>query len=246
MIFTGKPVSPLLPLLTGNRPFSPLVYRPTVWLNSTRGLFQDSSFTTPAVADADPVGGWQDQSGNGNHVTQATTTKRPALKLSIRNGQPVIRFDGVDDNLQKVFTGGNLSQPYTTFAVYALRSWNAGDTKVIYTGTSDNPQWADVNLWRMFAGVTVNTAVTADALWHVNSVEWNAGSTKYRLDGGSETTAAANPGAAVMAGLVLGTTSTSTAPADVDVMQVIVYPGLLTAVQKANVFNYLNGLARTF
>ncbi len=56
-----------------------------------------------ALADGDPVGGtgneWLDQSGNGNHLVQATAGLRPLFKTNIVNGQPVVRFDGSDDTL---------------------------------------------------------------------------------------------------------------------------------------------------
>lgn len=77
--------------------FSPLSLNPSLWLKADRGLYQESTFTTPAVADADPVGGWQDQSGNARHMIQTTAGNRPALKLAIKNGKPVVRFDGVND-----------------------------------------------------------------------------------------------------------------------------------------------------
>lgn len=79
--------------------WTPRVLSPALWLVADRGLFQDSGYTTPAAADGDPLGGWQDQSGNGRHATQATAAKRPVLKLAIQNGRPVVRFDSSDDTL---------------------------------------------------------------------------------------------------------------------------------------------------
>ncbi len=80
-------------------PFDPLSLSPALWLKADAGLYQDSAQTTLATADADPVGAWQDQSGNARHVTQATAGSRPTLKLSIQNGLSVVRFDGSDDYL---------------------------------------------------------------------------------------------------------------------------------------------------
>ncbi len=42
-------------------------------------LFQDSAGATPVTAQGQPVGLVRDQSGNGNHAAQATSTKRPYL-----------------------------------------------------------------------------------------------------------------------------------------------------------------------
>lgn len=64
-----------------------------LWLDAQLSpLWQDSAMTTKAAADADPVGAWGDYSGNGNHALQATAGKRPALKLAIQAGRPVLRF----------------------------------------------------------------------------------------------------------------------------------------------------------
>jgi len=71
-----------------------------LWLKADTGLWQDAAMTTPAVADGDVVGAWADQSGNGNHATQGTTAAKPLLKLAIKNGKPVVRFDGTDDLLR--------------------------------------------------------------------------------------------------------------------------------------------------
>lgn len=65
-------------------------------------LFQDAAGTTPVTADGDPVGLMMDKSGNGNHVSQATSTKRPIYHTS--GGISWLTFDGVDDYLQSAGT----------------------------------------------------------------------------------------------------------------------------------------------
>lgn len=83
--------------------FSPLALSPALWLKADAGLYQErtgASATTPASSDADPVGTWQDQSGNAKHLTAPSDATRPALKLAIApTGLPVVRADGVDDIL---------------------------------------------------------------------------------------------------------------------------------------------------
>lgn len=86
--------------LLGGRRFNPAhVAGLTLWLKADAGLYQDAAKTTPATSDGDVVGAWEDQSGNGSDATQATTSKKPLLKLGIVNSKPVVRFDGVDDQL---------------------------------------------------------------------------------------------------------------------------------------------------
>lgn len=47
-----------------------------------------------------PVAAWEDQSGYGHNVAQATSGNRPALQASVINGKPVVRFDGSDDYME--------------------------------------------------------------------------------------------------------------------------------------------------
>jgi hypothetical protein len=58
-------------------------------------LFQDSAGTTPVTASGQPVGKMLDKSGNGNHATQATSSKRPTYTEG--GGLSGLAFDGVDD-----------------------------------------------------------------------------------------------------------------------------------------------------
>lgn len=81
-------------------------------------LWQDSARTTPAAADGDVIGSWNDRSANGYHVTQDTTANKPTLRLNVQNGKPVVRFDGVDDVLFIADQSGlDLVGPVSVFAV---------------------------------------------------------------------------------------------------------------------------------
>lgn len=54
-------------------------------------LFQDTAGTIPALAIGDPVALVLDKSGNGNHLAQSVSTKRPLVSAD------GLAFDGVDD-----------------------------------------------------------------------------------------------------------------------------------------------------
>lgn len=88
-----------------------------LWLdaddNST--LYQDAGGTIAAVSDGDPVGRWEDKSGNGNHATQGTGSRRGTKKVGVQNSRDGVRFDGVDDVLEIV--GGVSIYPATIFVV---------------------------------------------------------------------------------------------------------------------------------
>ncbi len=119
------------------------------------GWWKADSF---ALSDADPIGGtgveWTDQSGVGNHLTQASSGARPLFKTNIFGSQPAIRFDGADDELTipTAITPTNwtivgvckniaadsmlLGSSTSSFQVRIMRS--AANTVSYYDGANDN------------------------------------------------------------------------------------------------------------
>lgn len=137
-----------VPLLFGG--FSPLrLPGLALWLKADGTLWQDSARTTPAAADGDPVGAWDDASGNGRHVVQATAGSRPTLKLAIQNGRPVLRFDGVDDWLGFAAGFGGTA-PFSTLVVYKKRV-AGGDLIPVGSAGEGNPspivEYSDGNFY---------------------------------------------------------------------------------------------------
>lgn len=109
------------------RPYQPPVFPDdftiTAWYDADDAstLWQDSGRTTPAASDTDPVGAWDDKSGNGYHVIQATAGSRPTLQTGELNGKSVVRGDGVDDALRNA-AFADFGDKYTMFAVVEMRS----------------------------------------------------------------------------------------------------------------------------
>jgi hypothetical protein len=76
-------------------------------------LFQDNAGTTPVTASGQSVGKMLDKSGNGNHATQATPSKRPIYTTG--GGLSWLAFDGADDVMATAdidFTGTNKSSVF--------------------------------------------------------------------------------------------------------------------------------------
>jgi len=61
-----------------------------LWLKSDSGITKDAS---------DFVSAWEDQSGTLNNLAQTTASKQPLYVANELYGYPVIRFDGIDDDL---------------------------------------------------------------------------------------------------------------------------------------------------
>jgi hypothetical protein len=90
-----------------------------LWLKSDAGLYQErtgASATTPASADADPIGTWLDQSGNSKHHTAGADSTRPTHKVNIINGRAISRGDNSDDVLSASIDGTAL----TALSVYGV------------------------------------------------------------------------------------------------------------------------------
>lgn len=139
------------------------------WVKADAGTNQ-SAGGAAATADGDPVGEWQDQSSNAQHLAQSTAANKPVLKTGANgiNSKPVVRFDGTDDYLEKAafaFT----SDSFTAFIVCRRNGAHGGGYSHIFNLGFTNYTAAGSNFWQMYttaadkhsmnfssAGATVN------------------------------------------------------------------------------------------
>lgn len=81
------------------KPYSTAQFSPSdisglkLWLRSDLGITLNGS----------TVSAWADQSGNSNHVSQATAANQPTYVTNQLNGQPILDFDGTNDVLTGTF-----------------------------------------------------------------------------------------------------------------------------------------------
>jgi hypothetical protein len=208
-----------------------------VWYKADTGTYQDSVGGTPAAADGDPVGAWADQSGNGHDMQQATASARPVLKLGVQNGNPVLRFDGVQTWIRPA--GFTINQPHTRFVVMKIRSASDG-SHVPVDGLS--------NVSGRMLGVGGGTASlnagaeldgpALDANWHIWRGTYNGAGSKISLDNGATTTGDA--GATNAGGITVGVSGDAGAFADCDVGEILEYNADLADADVAQVVHYLN------
>ena len=191
-----------------------------------------------SLSDADPVALWPDQSGNGNDLTQGVGVKQPTYKISIVNGKPIVRFDGIDDFLAVGFA---LVQPEHVFYVFNLVVDAAG----VYM--SDGSGVNLMGFLRDGAGPTVGLFAGAVGVglrpinigtFHIASCLFNGASSEIRIDGGNDDTGnvGANDGAGISLGM-LGNGTTNAA--QVDFAEVIVYSSALSDGNRGLVEIYL-------
>ena len=93
-----------------------------LWLDATTGLFDATSGGSAVTTDGSAVARWEDQSGNGRHITQTTLASRPILKTAIQNSKNIIRFDGTDDILRRSEAFVHAQGAATIFVVVSANS----------------------------------------------------------------------------------------------------------------------------
>lgn len=226
----------------GPPPYTPVGdARVFLWVKADGVLWQDTARTVAAVADADPVGAWDDGSANANHLLRVNNdARRPTLKLAIKNGRPVVRFDGVDDHLLKAFT---CNQPYTRFAIILHRDLQNNNHLMLDGATDDTSYllFSAANTLRMYGGVALNQpGVTSNDIWYIARSTFNGASSKIQLNAGTVTTGDA--GAANLAGIQVGAQGMASVLAcNFDLAELLVYNTALSDPDVVDVFTYLNG-----
>ncbi len=91
--------------------FTPLSLSPALWL--------DASDTATITESSGAVSQWDDKSGNGRHMKQATAANQPTTGSTTANGLNTISFDGSADRmLADNFDLGLSSKQVTYFAVF--------------------------------------------------------------------------------------------------------------------------------
>ena len=209
------------------------------WYRSDQLTYQDSALTTVASVDGDPVGGWKDLTTNAFNALQATAANRPLLKLNIRNGLHVLRFDGTDDYL-KTATFSTISQPTTVFVVGAQSS--ANNARTLFDGntnTSHNLENVGNGVYRISAGTTLNTTTTANINWNIRMAQFNGVSSIHRTNGVQD--ASGNAGAGSLAAITIGARGSTFANSFLgDIAEVIVFNVALSTAQIKQVEKYLS------
>jgi len=101
---------------------------------ATKILHLDASLGV-TVDGSNLVSQWNDQSGLGNHVVQATPSNKPLLVTNVINGKPVVRFNRT--YLDKTFSSV-LSVPVTFFIVFNFTSTGVNENIFGAVGTTNN------------------------------------------------------------------------------------------------------------
>jgi hypothetical protein len=170
-----------------------------LWLKGNAGVYSDAGSTL--ATNGQTVQQWNDQSGNANNSSQATSGARPILRSTGINGLPAIEFDGVDDMLTVADTAAlRLAPSLTLFVVFkrgeTTRTSEGILDKLVNSGNFDG---YGLYLSNHNPAIFINTNSTnnnftsfgtADTTAHVLSASITyGGSCKAYLDGTNKVTA---------------------------------------------------------
>lgn len=184
---------------------------------------------TLTFGNGDPVTKFKDISGNARHLRQSDPAKCPLFVTGVIDGEPVLRFDGSNDELRSIAFSYN--QPICVTMV--VKRYNT-DFKYFFSSI-DGPgvaafQGAVVSLFAGGAGDP--SATIATGAFHLVTFEFNGSSSNIRVDGSVAGDSPGNPGSNNGNGFVLGNRYDSTTPSQIDVPEVVIHsPSILTDVE---------------
>lgn len=138
------------------------------WYDASTGLLQDSGGA--AAGNGDPVGEWQDQSGNGYHMVDPATSRRPTLRTNQINSQPALEFNGTAHALANSALGSVLAgndKAFTTFMV--LQPAATGALRLAFALTSSSSPNPLHEVCRLNTDGTFQTLRRDDAVSLVSS-----------------------------------------------------------------------------
>jgi hypothetical protein len=197
----------------------------------------DASNSNNYVLTSGAVSQWTDLSGNGRHLTQATSSRRPTVKVAEKNGLNVIYFDGGAKGLTTASL--TLNNPITIFTVVKMYSLNSYTT--IFDGVNNNEanltgnSGSQIQLYTQgFVGGMGASTNTWYRLTHV----MDAGSSFDRRN--DTVTSTWSDGTVTMGGLRIGEGDGGGENGNMDIAEVIVYNRALSTSEINTVNSFLS------
>jgi hypothetical protein len=234
--------------------FSPADLSPVLWLDEANGPTADTG--DPVIGD--PISTWIDQSGNGNHATQLTTSKQPTLQGVTNGGQTfnVVRFDGVDDGMV-VPAATSLNSPTSFYFAFVVKAASAtGAAGMLFSMWDGDDTHAKFEIYRgagaalnyLFGEITTQGSISGSAsvfndAFHLVEVIVDGLNVSVFVDGAADGTATLTaPISTAATDLDIGMRG-GALPAGADYAQVLLYPTVPSPADRANVQAYLRGRA---
>jgi hypothetical protein len=181
------------------------------------------------------VSQWNDQSGNGRHLVQATEASRPAVQ-----GDGSILFDGVDNHMA-VATWGLFPQPITVYVLGKQVTWASVDRWFDASNASDRYtllQFGSSGQLQMAAGVGLNGPTLALDTYGIITTLFSGANSAIRKNLEAATTGDA--GTAAGEGFRLGARGNGTANwGNIQFKEVLLYSGAHDEATQDQIIRYL-------
>jgi hypothetical protein len=137
------------------------------------------------VSNGSTISQWNDFSGGAQHITQSNSSLRPIYRTNIKNGLPVVDFDGVNDALQRTsFSQGTQQQPNTIFILANIQSLQSGNRYIFEGGNSSFRQSMTYGSSNRFifpgCGSILSTSSGATLGWKILVASFNTSNSFYR------------------------------------------------------------------
>jgi hypothetical protein len=203
-------------------------------------LWQDSGRTTPATSDGDPVGAWDDASGNAGHAVQATAGARPTIQTAELNSKAVVRLDGTDDNLEAPISADAsktiwvvVKQTATIASNAALLGQDGGFNTQFYVAASGTA-------WAYYDQTGIGTMAGPSTSWGRVCLRYTDASTlDIYINGSLADNGDPQDNYATGTALRLGDRGDGGSPFNGDIAEVIVASAAATAQQLLDIDAYL-------
>ena len=195
----------------------------------------------PGLSDGNAISTWNDLSGNEYDLTQATESLQPLYKTNIKNGLPIVRFDGTDDYIRAPTI--SITAPYTFFIVSTCRSsWTAQRRIADGSMTFFNPNNND-RMSILAGGTQLNNdnVINAASNWHYYSCFFNSSgsTTSIYIDEGNVASSTIPSSGNISLFQLGGQLSPLQEFANVDIGEVLIYQGILSTSDQQIIENYL-------
>ena len=172
--------------------------------SSTSNILWLRSEDITSLVDDDDISSWSDFSGNGNDVSQPTSTLTPVYKTSILNGFPAVRFQKTNGRIRRTSFSGFPTSQIT--AIYVNSNTENSDGVLSYASSSNNNDFLlfssnNLRFYRgnsnIASGVSFN-----DGNFHITNASRNSsgGSVEVWKDGSLDFTGTLSSGTSITAG----------------------------------------------
>lgn len=224
------------PVLSGDRDRRGISTAP--WTPANLGVSLVSWLKADAIVgknDGDAISGWADSSGNGKDATNATGAEQPLYKTSVVNGLPVVRFDGVDDDL--TITAPGLSKPCTVAFVARLTNAAPPSAARLYSQSSPLIVRTSGTDYQMLGNLALNYHTGLDTNPHSHVLSFDSGASSRGCFDGTAVTG--NAGSTALGGNAVIASASASNWIAVDIPEIVLINGAVASGNLDRIDGYL-------